>query len=431
MRMVRVLVVDDEERITDSLAGLLEESKQFALDVCKAYSGAQALRLLDEFQVDIVVSDISMPQISGIELAGQIRRKWPSCQVIFLTGYDTFPYAQQAIRQKVTHYVLKSEGDEALLEAIGECIAAIEKNADLQSAMKKMQEENRLYQSMLRCQQIRTLFLEQERGAVSGRMPSGEPGQQNVEITLEAGRPVMLLAGRSGQEMTKEMAFAVDLAVREKIAYAVKSEVLLAEERMIVWALQPAEQDQLQHAQAVIKGMAESLCLGVEETLGISLSFLFQEKASDWTQVNAAMEALTEMAASCLEPDRGMMMAGVEYFQEKSETELEKSFASRLLVYISEHLDGDLTLCTLSEKLHLNASYLSRRFKELTGRTLTEVILEKRMEKACELLQNTSVRISEIAGLVGYETTANFSRVFKKTMKQTPREYRDEAGRLQ
>lgn len=108
--MYRVLVVDDEEMITDSLAGMLEETPQYELDVYKAYSGTEALRLLNEFQFDIVVSDICMPGITGIELAKNIRQKWPLCHVIFQTGYDDFHYAQQAIRQRVTHYILKVKG---------------------------------------------------------------------------------------------------------------------------------------------------------------------------------------------------------------------------------------------------------------------------------------------------------------------------------
>ena len=118
--LYRILVVDDEELITDSLAGMLAEAPQYELDVYKAYSGSEALELLNEQQFDIVVSDICMPGISGIGLAQKIREKWPLCHVIFQTGYDDFQYAQQAIRQRVTHYILKSEGDEVLLAAIGE-----------------------------------------------------------------------------------------------------------------------------------------------------------------------------------------------------------------------------------------------------------------------------------------------------------------------
>ena len=139
-----------------------------------------------------------------------------------------------------------------------------------------------------------------------------------------------------------------------------------------------------------------------------------------------------------MRPDSSIALAGVEYFKGgdegsdgQNEADLEKSFINRLMTYMTEHIDGDLSLCTLSEKLHLNPSYLSRRFKELTGKNLTEAILEIRMETACHLLRTTSFRISEIAQMVGYETAANFSRVFKKSMKVTPREFRDEEGIIQ
>lgn len=80
--MYRVLVVDDEEMITDSLAGMLEETPQYELDVYKAYSGTEALRLLNEFQFDIVVSDICMPGITGIELA-KISGRNGLCAMLF------------------------------------------------------------------------------------------------------------------------------------------------------------------------------------------------------------------------------------------------------------------------------------------------------------------------------------------------------------
>ena len=175
----------------------------------------------------------------------------------------------------------------------------------------------------------------------------------------------MLLAGRSAQELTEETALAIDLAMQEKISYAVKSEAAWMDKHVIMWALQPVETENLRHAQAVVKGMAEGILC---------------------------------------KPADGLYDGAYR---------------------------GDLSLCTLSEKLHLNPSYLSRRFKELTRRTLTEVILRIRMETACELLKTTSYRISEIAQMVGYETAANFSKVFKKAMKMTPREYRDGEGTMQ
>lgn len=425
--MYRVLVVDDEEMITDSLAVMLEETEEFELDVYKAYSGTEAFRLLNEYQFDIVISDICMPGTTGIELAKGIRQKWPLCRVIFQTGYDEFQYARQAIQQKVAHYILKSEGDEVLLEAIGECIRSIEKDMDVRDTLLKAREETRLYKAMLRRNLVRSLLLEQKR-------PDGRNWTADrLDTVLRVDRPVMLLAGKATQKLTDETALAIDMAIREKISYAVKSETVWTDEHVMIWALQPADTENLQHAQAVVKGMAEGIRRVIGQTLNVSVTFVFHEKQIPWDQALHPFEKLKAIAQTRLKAGSQIAMAGVEYFEEEPEendADPEKSFVSRLMMYITEHLDGDLSLCALSEKLHLNPSYLSRRFKELTGRTLTEVILKQRMETACGLLKNTSYRISEIAPMVGYETSANFSKVFKKVMKVTPREYRDGEGTL-
>lgn len=412
--LYRILVVDDEELITDSLAGMLAEAPQYELDVYKAYSGSEALELLNEQQFDIVVSDICMPGISGIGLAQKIREKWPLCHVIFQTGYDDFQYAQQAIRQRVTHYILKSEGDEVLLAAIGECIRRLEEDARKQADLILVQEENRVYKAMIRRKQIQNLFrFDQEK-------------EENFSIDLK--KPVFLLAGRSSEKMEEAVGLAVDEVLKEKIAYAVRSEMAWLDKKVIIWILQQEEKEDLPYAAAVVKGMAEGFCHVLRYRFGIAFSFVFQEKEIEWSQVAEELERLRQIATNRLNPDKQLVMAGVEYFEDAEESE--KSFVNRLMNYMWENIDGDLSLCTLSDKLHLNPSYLSRRFKSLTGKNLTEAILELRVKKACELLKNTSLKISEIAPMVGYETAANFSKVFKKMMNITPREYRDGEGIL-
>lgn len=412
--LYRILVVDDEELITDSLAGMLAEAPQYELDVYKAYSGSEALELLNEQQFDIVVSDICMPGISGIGLAQKIREKWPLCHVIFQTGYDDFQYAQQAIRQRVTHYILKSEGDEVLLAAIGECIRRLEEDARKQADLIRVQEENRVYKAMIRRKQIQNLFrFDQEK-------------EENFSIDLK--KPVFLLAGRSSEKMEEAVGLAVDEVLKEKIAYAVRSEMAWLDKKVIIWILQQEEKEDLPYAAAVVKGMAEGFCHVLRYRFGIAFSFVFQEKEIEWSQVAGELERLRQIATNRLNPDKQLVMAGVEYFEDAEESE--KSFVNCLMNYMWENIDGDLSLCTLSDKLHLNPSYLSRRFKSLTGKNLTEAILELRVKKACELLKNTSLKISEIAPMVGYETAANFSKVFKKMMNITPREYRDGEGIL-
>lgn len=433
--MYRVLIVDDEEMITDSLASMLEGTKRYELDVYKAYSGAEALLLLGKYQFDIVISDICMPGMNGISLAESIRQRWPLCHVIFQTGYDEFQYARQAIEQKVTHYILKSEGDEILLNAIGDCIRSIDCDADMQDTLSRAREEADLYRAILRRNLIQTQIYGQIRPT-----SHTERAFKKLNITLNLNQPVMLLAGHCSQELTDELFLAISLILQEKVSYAVRSEAAWMNRQTAIWVLQPPKQEAeaFRHAQAVIKGMAESVCRAITQTLAVSISFVFQEKPVFWDQLSQPFEELKYIASSLLRPDSSIALAGVEYFKGgdegsdgQNEADLEKSFINRLMTYMTEHIDGDLSLCTLSEKLHLNPSYLSRRFKELTGKNLTEAILEIRMETACRLLRTTSFRISEIAQMVGYETAANFSRVFKKSMKVTPREFRDEEGIIQ
>ena len=99
--MYRVLLVDDEPFIVDTLSDLLESQEELEVDVCRAYSSAQALGWLRRAAVDILVSDIEMPGVSGLELAETVRREWPRCKVLFLTAHAQFSYAYRAIQSNV------------------------------------------------------------------------------------------------------------------------------------------------------------------------------------------------------------------------------------------------------------------------------------------------------------------------------------------
>ncbi|MNI88343.1 HTH-type transcriptional activator Btr [compost metagenome] len=93
--------------------------------------------------------------------------------------------------------------------------------------------------------------------------------------------------------------------------------------------------------------------------------------------------------------------------------------------FIKEHLDEDLSLVRLAELVYLNPSYLSRIYKQETGRNLTEFIDSIRLLKAKDLLKNDNMRINDIARRVGYETATSFTRFFKKATGCSPQEYRE------
>ncbi|MGM9539014.1 MAG: response regulator [Candidatus Onthomonas sp.] len=93
--------------------------------------------------------------------------------------------------------------------------------------------------------------------------------------------------------------------------------------------------------------------------------------------------------------------------------------------YIEQHYtDESLSLNTVARAVNLSASYFSALFSQEMGKTFTEYVTEKRMERACTLLRTTKMRSSEIAFAVGYRDAHYFSFLFKKTQGCTPRDYR-------
>lgn len=102
-----LLLVDDEEEIRTSIAELVDfKSAGFEL-VGQAENGFEALELTERLSPDLILSDIKMPYMTGLEFAAAVRDVRPSAFIAFLTGYDDFEYARQALEYNVTGYLLK------------------------------------------------------------------------------------------------------------------------------------------------------------------------------------------------------------------------------------------------------------------------------------------------------------------------------------
>jgi AraC-like DNA-binding protein len=97
---------------------------------------------------------------------------------------------------------------------------------------------------------------------------------------------------------------------------------------------------------------------------------------------------------------------------------------SRVVRYVREHLGESLSLADAAQAAHLSPNYLAHLIKKETGKTFVDIVTERRMEKAQELLCNTALRIQEIAAAVGFEDDAYFARRFKQVHGMSPRAYR-------
>lgn len=123
--MMSLLVVDDEMIIADGLYQMLQDTFQDELVVRRCYSFFEAQRILEANHTDILLTDIEMPDVSGLELHRWVSSRWPMLRVIYLTGYSDFDYARQALQQQAMAYVLKSEGDGVIVQAVRAAIQSL------------------------------------------------------------------------------------------------------------------------------------------------------------------------------------------------------------------------------------------------------------------------------------------------------------------
>lgn len=123
---MRLLIVDDEHYIVNYLASLIEEEDIADLEVLKSYSGPEAINLIQTSLIDLVLLDIHMPGMSGLEVAKQISEYSPRCRIIFLTAYDDFNHIYESNKLKNSRYLLKAEEDKVILSEISRTLSELE-----------------------------------------------------------------------------------------------------------------------------------------------------------------------------------------------------------------------------------------------------------------------------------------------------------------
>lgn len=101
-----VILVDDEDDVRGRVISKIKEESGFKV-IGKAGNGYDALELIEELKPDVVITDIKMPFINGIELAKILRRDYPTIKLGFISGYDEFEYAKEAIELNVISYIMK------------------------------------------------------------------------------------------------------------------------------------------------------------------------------------------------------------------------------------------------------------------------------------------------------------------------------------
>lgn len=116
-QIVRILIVDDHAMFIDGIRSLLRKEENIQV-IAEANSGDEALSFLEKHPIDLLITDISMPGMSGTELAKEVKERYPDMKVLVLTMYNDREIINEILLTEAEGYILKNTGKQELIKAI-------------------------------------------------------------------------------------------------------------------------------------------------------------------------------------------------------------------------------------------------------------------------------------------------------------------------
>ncbi|MGG4032945.1 response regulator [Paenibacillus cisolokensis] len=302
-----MLLVDDEsvdlEWLKRRVAGC---GKRFEV-VATANSGFAALRILRERPVDVMISDIRMPIMSGLELAERARELRPELRIVFASGHNDFDYAKRAIRVSASDYLLKPIDDRELGDTLDRLIAALDEAGSGRAGLG---------------------------GAAHGTAGPGHARLGDVGAANAA---------------------ATDAGASGRFAHFVPAYRLAATE--------------------------------------------------------PAIAALADDGRSAPRDGSDPGMPG-------------RKLIRAIRTYVADRLEEKVTLGQVADHFGFSPNYLGQLYKDETGEHFSDYLIRVRIERACRLLLEPTLKVYEIADRIGYRNILYFNRQFKQRTGMTPGEYR-------
>lgn len=364
--MYTALIADDESTERTAVAFLLEQNFPGRFQICQAENGKEALGLVKERQVDLLLSDIEMPFLNGIELAWESRKLQPDMELLFFSGYDNFEYVQSALLLRAVNYVLKPLDPSQFCAAIQEILSRLEQRPAEEQAKE---------------QPTGDLTLRPEK--------SGEAPAEGGDVSA----PVLLRR--------------IELAIQLKQPIQLSE---LAEELMGRYL--DADSHSHVYIRHVVADLLQILIVGNPDVPDSEF-----EKAAEQVYALRYFSDIRNLIQKYLDTLVGEL---------HREMDGPNFSINRVKQYIAQHYGEDLTLATLADQVYLSPNYLSNMFTKVTGTSLNRYIRQFRMEKARELLVNTGMKISDVSQAVGYPSTSYFIKHFQQMYGVTPVVFRQQ-----
>lgn len=283
--MYKLLIINDEPPIVEWLYDLFNEEKELDIEVYKACSGLEALELLDKTKVDIVLSDIYMPQMDGLQLLEKIRSNWPDCKVIFLTGCTEFDYIYRAIKNDCISYILKTEDDDEIKNVVKKAVDEIDKSMKNQEYMIKAKSQLKDLLPILQNKYLLENLIE--------AYPTNAVSQERLddfEIKLIVDNPVFLILGYVDEfppETNSQGRSLIRQAVKiliEKYLFEYTNKICLDYGRNGHLCIIQSDAEDA-HTLVLLKGILETIQTAAKESIGVTVSFILSDEAAAWSRI--------------------------------------------------------------------------------------------------------------------------------------------------
>jgi two-component system, response regulator YesN len=427
--MYNLLVVDDEWYAVKGITQGMDWSEMNFAQVFEAYNVEEAKQCFAKDQVDIVICDIEMPSSNGLDLLKWIKEGYPQTETIFVTGHADFSYARAALQLGSFDYLLKPVNNEELKIVVERALQKLNHDRTQQqySALFQSQKplmEERFWQDFFT---LRTAPSQEELEKLLAKYQM----TQNSTITI---LPILISVEMWQKELTVREEEVMEYALRNAAA-----ELILQPNQGCVIQDRSGHNLVLLYIQAEDSLEPEGISQRCEKYLAASNQYFYCH-LSCYIGITASFTNLLKMYVSLLEMERSnvtqsnkvlaqfnlwsqrivSLRTDIPLVEDKEHT----AVIQKIYEYIDEHLQEEISREQLAEFVHFNPAYLSRLFRKITGDSLTDCILLKRMEKAKTLLVSTQIKISDISSLVGYGNIPHFTKMFKRYAGVTPQEYR-------
>lgn len=144
MRQYKVVLVDDEITIREGFKRLFDWEAHGCEVVGEAADGVAAINIVDTLRPDIVIMDINMPLMNGLEVIQILKRKYPKTAFVIVSGYDDFEYCREALRLKIVDYILKPVNFEEFGDVIDNLKISMYRDEE-ESATEKSQDNQLIF----------------------------------------------------------------------------------------------------------------------------------------------------------------------------------------------------------------------------------------------------------------------------------------------